>query len=63
MGNEQGEKRREADEWEMRKANQDLIPDNEEKQMEMLCFNCPPLCGDTTGMGWQNDSHVLISFN
>lgn len=39
------------DEWEVGEGNQELIPDNEEKQMEKLCFNCPPLCGDTTGYG------------
>lgn len=44
----------------MREENQELIPDNQEKQMEKLYFNCPLLCEETTGMGWQKDK--LISF-
>lgn len=37
--------------------------DKEEKQMEKLCFNCPFLCEETTGVGWQKDNHILIGFN
>lgn len=58
-----GEKGKKEDEWEVRGKYQELIPDNEEKQMEKLCFNCPHLSGETTGMGWQNGNHILISFN
>lgn len=42
----------------MKEANQELIPDNEEKLMEKLFYSV-----GRNGMGWQNNNHILISFN